>query len=78
MITLRDRVIGFFLRCPGEELTRADMMERWSIDRSSAWASLRTLQHDGLLQAHCKAPKSRSRELTYTPTPALLALGDAA
>lgn len=75
MITLRDRVIGFFLRCPDEELTRTDMMERWSIDQSSAWSALRTLQNDGLLAARPVSPKTR--ELIYTPTPALLALGDA-
>jgi DNA-binding IclR family transcriptional regulator len=73
VITLRDQVIGFFLRSPEEALTRCDIVARWDVNAGTARDSLQTLLGDGLLRRELAG-----REYVYTPTPTLLALGDAA
>ena len=72
MITIRDRVVGFFLRSPDEELTRADIGVRWGVSVHTAHDAIHTMLRDGLL-----ARKRIRYTWVYSPTPLLLALGDA-
>lgn len=74
MITTRDRVIGFFLRSPDEEMTRLDMHARWGGGLGTIWDVLQTMRADGLLEA--RPVSSKKNELVYRPTPLLLSLGD--
>lgn len=72
MITTRDRIVGFFLRAPEEELTRQDMCERWDLNDHAVWDATNRMRADGLLSI-----VRRGRKYIYTPTPLLLSLGDA-
>lgn len=73
MITTRDRVIGFFLRAPEEELTRQDIRVRWAVGDTGARDALNRMRADGLLNVERRA----NGQFVYTPTPLLLSLGNA-
>jgi DNA-binding IclR family transcriptional regulator len=73
VITNRDRVIGYFLRNPDEALTNHDMVAKWGAHKDTIHQCLLRLQASGLLAR--KREKGTSG-FVYTPTAALLALGD--
>lgn len=73
MITIRDRVIAFFLGAPDEELTAADIATRWSVSPGGVYDALSTMLDDGLLKG--RQSSGRGRPWLYRPTRRLLDLG---
>lgn len=77
MITLRDRVIAFFLGAPDEEITGRWATLRWGLHRNSVDTALQVMVKDGLLKRSVGKSDSKfgGEAWVYTPTQALLDLG---
>lgn len=73
MITVRDQVIAFFARNPGEALSRSDVAIKFDCTMCTAWESLRNLRADGLLVS--EPGRGPGKPLSYRPGPALRSLG---
>lgn len=78
MITLRERVIAFFVGAPTEELTSNDIMVRWGVGYMSAYRCVACLRADGLIDAYylgVRRYRGTGQRFTYRPTKKLLSLG---